>query len=117
MLFRGLVRLNFKVLFNVTNTLLVLIAAGLVAHGFRELQSAGVITALTTDVWDINPAIHADGSYPALHDKGIIGSLLSGVFGYNGDPSILEVSSYLAYLLGIYVATQVGKPSEKKVVA
>ncbi len=112
MLFRGLVRLNFKMLFTVTNTLLILIAAGLVAHGFRELQSAGVITALTTDVFNINPAANLDGSYPALHDKGTIGSILSGVFGYNGDPSILEVASYFAYMGLILLASMVGRNKE-----
>lgn len=113
MLFQGMVRLNFKVLFNVTNALLILIAAGLVAHGIRELQSAGLITALTTDVWDINPPLNPDGTYPPLHDKGAIGSLLSGIFGYNGDPSILEVLSYLGYLALIFIATMVGKRGSK----
>lgn len=115
LLFRGLISLNFKLLFNVTNTLLVLIAAGLVAHGFRELQSAGIITALTTDVWNINPALNPDGSYPLLHDKGTIGSLLSGVFGYNGDPSILEVLSYLLYIGAIVIASKVGTSNKKNI--
>lgn len=107
LLFRGLVRLNFKMLFTVTNILLVLIAAGLVAHGIRELQSAGIITSLTADVFNINPEPNPDGTYPALHDKGIIGGTLSGVFGYNGDPSILEVLAYATYLLVILTASKV----------
>lgn len=114
LLFRGLISLNFKLLFNVTNTLLVLIAAGLVAHGFRELQQAGVVTALSNVLWDINPAPHADGSYPALHDKGAIGSFLSGVFGYNGNPSALEVISYVLYLATIVIASKIGVPSQQK---
>ncbi|CAN5316747.1 FTR1 family protein [soil metagenome] len=114
LLFRGLVHLNFKVLFNVTNALLILIAAGLVAHGMRELQSAEVITSLTSDVWDINPQVNADGSYPALHDKGVVGGTLSGIFGYNGDPSILEVLSYLAYILVIFAASKMGMAKKGK---
>ena len=50
-------------------------------------------------LWDINPALNPDGSYPALHDKGVVGELLKGLFGYNGNPSLLEVFSYVAYLV------------------
>lgn len=109
LLFRGLIRLNFKVLFNVTNTLLVLIAAGLVAHGFHELQEAGVVTFLSKVVWDINPALNADGTYPALHDHGSIGGFLASVFGYNGNPTAIEVLSYLLYIAIIILGAKIGK--------
>jgi len=33
-----------------------------------------------------------------LHEKGYIGSVLKGLFGYNGNPSFIEVLSYVAYL-------------------
>jgi high-affinity iron transporter len=117
LLFRGLIRLNFKVLFNVTNTLLVLIAAGLVAHGFHELQEAGVVTFLGNVVWDINPALNADGTYPALHDHGSIGGFLSSVFGYNGNPTALEVLSYLLYIAIIVLGAKIGKGNNKVVAA
>jgi high-affinity iron transporter len=117
LLFRGLIRLNFKVLFNVTNTLLVLIAAGLVAHGIHELQEAGVVTFLSNVVWDINPAINADGTYPALHDHGSIGGFLASVFGYNGNPSAIEVLSYLLYIAIIMVGAKIGKANNKVVAA
>ncbi len=117
LLFRGLIRLNFKVLFNVTNTLLVLIAAGLVAHGFHELQEAGVVTFLGNVVWDINPALNANGTYPALHDHGSIGGFLSSVFGYNGNPTALEVLSYLLYIAIVVLGAKIGKGSNKVVAA
>ena len=117
LLFRGLIRLNFKVLFNVTNTLLVLIAAGLVAHGFHELQEAGVVTFLSNVVWDINPAVNADGTYPALHDHGSIGGFLASVFGYNGNPSAIEVLSYLLYIAFIVLGAKIGKGNNKVVAA
>ena len=46
-------------------------------------------------VWDINPPKHADGTYPVLHDKGAIGGLFKGLFGYNGDPSWIELAVWL----------------------
>jgi len=36
----------------------------------HELEEAGVIPALIEHVWDINPPVNPDGSYPALHEMG-----------------------------------------------
>ncbi|MDX2002303.1 MAG: FTR1 family protein [Chitinophagales bacterium] len=108
LLFKGFVRLNFKVLFGTTNALLMLIAAGLVAHGIHELQEAGVINVLSQTAWDINPAITAEGEYPLLHEKGAIGSIMVSLFGYNGNPSVLEIVCYVAYLLTVGSAAYLG---------
>ena len=35
-------------------------------------------------IWDINPKKNSDGTYPMFHDKGSIGGLFKGFFGYNG---------------------------------
>ena len=42
-------------------------------------------------VWDVNPPKRSDGTYPVFHDKGAIGGLLKGLFGYNGDPGWVEL--------------------------
>lgn len=97
-LFVGSMRINVKRFFDVTSILLILFAAGLVAYGVHELQEAGIVPILVEHVWDINPAVNQDGSYPALHEKGAIGSVFKGLFGYNGNPSLVEVASYAAYL-------------------
>tara|TARA_B100001250_G_scaffold398422_1_gene406618 strand:+ start:3852 stop:4784 length:933 start_codon:yes stop_codon:yes gene_type:complete len=52
-------------------------------------------------VWDINPSKNKNGSYPAFHDKGSIGGLLKGFFGYNGDPSLIEVITWLLSVIGL----------------
>ena len=75
----------------------ILFAAGLVAHGVHELQEAAVIPYIVEEVWDINPSVTA-GAYPLLHEKVLIGSFLKGLFGYNGNPSLLEVLFYVSYL-------------------
>ena len=82
---------------------MILFAAGLVAHGVHELQEASIIPAIIEHVWDINPIINPDGSYPALHENGWLGGLFKGLFGYNGNPSLTEVVSYFTYLLIIIV--------------
>ena len=101
--FVGTRKVNLKRFFNITGVLLILIAAGLVAHGVHEFQEAAVIPYAVKEVWDINPAVTSLGAYPLLHEKGIIGSFMNGLFGYNGNPSLLEVLFYVGYLAIIFL--------------
>ena len=101
--FVGTRKVNLKRFFNITGILLILIAAGLVAHGVHEFQEAAVIPYAVKEVWDINPAVTSLGAYPLLHEKGIIGSFMNGLFGYNGNPSLLEVLFYIGYLAIIFL--------------
>ena len=52
-------------------------------------------------IWDINPPINEDKSYPIFHDKGAVGGLMKGFFGYNGDPSLIEVISWVLVSSGL----------------
>lgn len=99
LIFVAAVRVPLKKYFAVTSVLLLLFAAGLVAHGVHEFEEAGVIPIIIEHVWDINPALNVDGSYPALHEKGLVGEFMKGLFGYNGNPSLVEVLSYVLYLV------------------
>ncbi len=92
LLYRGTYRLNLRAFFNVTSMLLLLFAAGLLAHAAHEFTEAGVIPALIEHVWDTNAI---------LHEASPLGSLMKAVFGYNGNPSLVEVLLYTAYLLVI----------------
>jgi high-affinity iron transporter len=98
----GSMKISIKKFFNITSILLILFAAGLVAHGMHELQEAKIITTVIENVWDINPTVNPDGSYPILHEKGYLGSILKSLFGYNGNPSLFELLSYLVYLLFVF---------------
>jgi high-affinity iron transporter len=100
LLFRGALRINLRSFFTVTNILLILFAAGLVAGGVHELQEAGVLPIVREQVWDINPSVAGDG-YPLLHENGLLGSVAKGLFGYNGNPSLVEVLAYLGYLIAV----------------
>ncbi len=102
-IFTGSRSINLRVFFNVTSVLLILFAAGLVAQGVHELQEAHVFPVIVEHLWDINPATNADGSYPLLHERGYVGSILQSLFGYNGNPSLLEFISYLGYLAAVWV--------------
>jgi len=93
-------KVPLKTFFNVTSILLIFVAAGMFAYGVHELESAGIIKDYGR-MWDINPYKLADGSYPLFHDKGYIGGLLKGLFGYNGDPSLIELVSWIAVAGGL----------------
>src|SRR3989338_3311041 len=97
-------KINLKKFFSISSIFLILIAAGLVAHGIHELEEAKLLNPIIEHVWDINPAapLAAQGVYPLMHEKGDIGSFFVGLFGYNGNPSLLEVLFYVSYLIGIF---------------
>ncbi len=98
-IYQGSLRISIKKFFNWTSVFLVLFAAGMMAYGVHELQEAGLLLIGPIEVWNINPPLLPDGSYPLLHDKGAIGGFLKALFGYNGNPSALEVIAYVSYLL------------------
>jgi len=95
-------KINLKKFFNITSIFLILIASGLVAHGIHEFQEASVIPYIVKEVWDINPIVAVEGSFPILHEKGLVGSFFNGMFGYNGNPSLLEILFYGSYLFIIF---------------
>ena len=81
-------RLDVRVFFRVTGVLLILLAAGLVAQGVHELQEAALLPTLVEHMWDINLI---------LDEHGTVGMFLKALFGYNGNPSLLEVIAYSVY--------------------
>lgn len=87
-IYASTVRLNLRLFFNVTSVLLLFFAAGLLAHGVHEYEEAGLLPIFIEHVWDINPL---------LNEKSAMGEILKALFGYNGNPSLLEVLSYVAY--------------------
>ena len=102
-LYQGSLRISLKSLFKWTSVFLVLFAAGMIAYGIHELQEAGLLLVGPIEIWNINPPQLPDGSYPLLHENGLLGGLAKSLFGYNGNPSALEVFAYVLYLVGVSV--------------
>ncbi|WP_020678060.1 FTR1 family iron permease [Geopsychrobacter electrodiphilus] len=96
--FQGSLKLKLKTVFNLSSALLILFASGLFAHGVHEFQEAGILPVMIEHVWDINPVI-IDGVYSVMHEQGSIGSIFKSLFGYNGNPTLLEVVTYMFYLM------------------
>ncbi|MCJ7807795.1 MAG: FTR1 family protein [Dehalococcoidia bacterium] len=89
-IYRGASKLNLSVFFNITSLLLILFAAGLLAHGIHEFHEAGLIPPIIDHVWDINHIIPEQSTF---------GRFLTAIFGYNGNPSLVEVVAYFSYVI------------------
>ncbi len=86
--FKGFGHVNLKTFFRITGIIIIIIAAGLLAYGVHEFEEAGILPPIIKNVWDINHI---------LNEKGTVGSFLKALFGYNGNPSLLEVTAYVLY--------------------
>lgn len=109
--YSGGYRINLRLFFNITGLLLIVFAAGLLAHGIHELQEAKLMPAVIEHVWDMNGV---------LSDGEGAGQWLKSLFGYNGDPSLLEVIAYplyavlaLAYFLALRPAGPALRPQPR----
>ena len=89
-LYMGSRRLNLRQFFTVTGVLLIVFAAGLLAHAVHEFQEAGVLPETVEHVWNTNGVVSEDSN---------AGRFLTALFGYNGDPSLLEVLLWFGYLV------------------
>ncbi len=109
---RGM-EVDISKLFKITNVLLILFAAGLVAHGFHELQEAGVAPVVIEEVWNVNPEVNSETTYPLLHEKGAIGGIFKALFGWNGNPSLLEVLAWCGYTGGMLFLLSRGSEKQR----
>jgi len=87
---RGLLRLNLSTFFRWTGGFLVVIAAGVLAYGFHDLQEAGVLPGLHSLAFDVSAAIPPTSWY---------GVLLKGVFNFSPATTWLEFGVWWAYVL------------------
>ena len=110
---RGM-EVDISKLFKITNVLLILFAAGLVAHGFHELQEAGVAPVVIEEVWNVNPEVNSETTYPLLHEKGAIGGIFKALFGWNGNPSLLEVLAWCGYTGGMLFLLSRGSEKQRR---
>lgn len=110
LLMKGAYRLDISKFFRYTSVLLIIFAAGLAGYGVHELIEAAEGSGIEFGVWsqhayDITPPMNPDGSYPLLHEKGVIGSVLKALIGYDGNPEWLRVIVYIGYwlIVGTYI--------------
>src|SRR3989344_4267154 len=92
------IRLDLKALFRITSFMLILFSAGLGSHGIHEFQEAGVIPFFLQEAWN---------TQNILDDHSAAGSVFRGLFGYNDNPSVLEVLAYAFYLTVMLYAIEI----------
>ena len=92
LIYASTARLDIRLFFNVTSVLLLLFAAGLLAHGIHEFQEAGLIPTVNEHIWDTNHLLDENSS---------AGQILKTLLGYNGNPSLEEVLGYVGYWIAV----------------
>lgn len=93
-LFASTIRMNLGKFFQITGALLILFAAGLIAHSVHEFNELGWIPVVVEHVWDVNGV---------LSEQSTAGQILNSLFGYNGNPSLTEIFAYLGYFAAIAI--------------
>ncbi|WP_405839391.1 iron uptake transporter permease EfeU [Streptomyces sp. NBC_01518] len=88
--YRGALKINLAKFFTWTGAMLVVVAAGVLAYGFHDLQEADWLPGLTKLAFDVSDTIPPDSWY---------GTLLKGVFNFQPDPTVLQITVWLLYLV------------------
>lgn len=91
---RASVRVNLGVFFARTAVLLIVIAAGVLAYGVGELQTAGLIPGRNWTAFDLSTVVSTDSWWV---------SLISGITNLSPRMTVLQVAVYLAYLITVLV--------------
>ena len=104
LIYYGVKNINLAKFFKATNVILILFVAGLITYGIHELIEAGVVNPIIQEVWNIKhilPEIFPDGNPLTPEWLEIVGSLLKALFGYNANPSLLEIIIYPSILISV----------------
>ncbi|MCZ4498867.1 MAG: hypothetical protein JWQ74_1420 [Marmoricola sp.] len=88
--YKGVLSINLSKFFKYTGIILIVVAAGVLAYGFHDLQEAGILGGLNDRAFDISSAIPPTSWY---------GTLLKGIFNFQPDPTWLQVVAWLGYLI------------------
>ena len=100
----GLVRIPTRALFAATTVLIALLAAGMAAQAAAFLERANWVTALDNVVWD---------SGWLLSDSSLLGKALHTLIGYTDQPTVMQLTVYLAILLITFVLMRLyGAPAQ-----
>jgi high-affinity iron transporter len=85
-------RLNLGAFFKVTGLLLLVVAAGLFAHGMAMFQFASLVPAVYYPLWDLS-------GVAALTSQSYLGQFLIAFFGWDPKPDLLEFGVWAAYVV------------------
>ena len=102
LLVRGGRFLSWKIFFRVSETLLLLLAAGMLVGGVERMIGYGWLPTLADPVWD---------SSFLLDDRASVGNLVATLTGYRAHPALMLVLVYAAYWALVLVWPRIRKQS------
>jgi len=88
LMYRVGTRVNLGRFFTVVGSLLMVVAAGLLANAVQNLQHLGVLPSSLT-LWNMSGV---------LPDSSGVGDVLHGLFGYSAAPTLLQAALWLGFL-------------------
>jgi high-affinity iron transporter len=106
LIYRGVLKFNLSSFFKYTGAFLIIVAAGILAYGFHELQEVGAFKALeaafpilTSNAYDVSGIIEKDG---------VVHSILKGTISFRVTPSNLEAIVWLLYVVPVSIIYAMG---------
>lgn len=87
-IFKGMRNIPIKKFFNITGSLIMLIAAGLLTNMIGILQDIQLLPVLKPAIFDLSWL---------MVDSSEIGIFFKALFGYTHNPSLIQVISYVSY--------------------
>ncbi|MFD6973054.1 iron uptake transporter permease EfeU [Streptomyces sp. NPDC059979] len=92
--YRGALTINLAKFFQWTGGMLVVVAAGVLAYGIHDLQEARFLGGLADKAFDVSAAVPPDSWY---------GTVLKGVFNFQPDPTVLQLTVWVLYVVPVLV--------------
>ena len=106
-LYAGAVRINLSKFFSITGGALIVVAAGVLASGVRDLQDSGVLPGASTIAYDVSATIPPEG---------VLGTILKGFLNFSASPTVLEVVVWVGYVVvvGAVFLRRIGRRAPAK---
>ncbi|MGH3423655.1 MAG: iron uptake transporter permease EfeU [Nocardioidaceae bacterium] len=92
LIYRGALRINLSRFFTITGALLIVVAAGVLAYGFHDLQEARFLPGLSSLAFDISGTVEPSGW---------LGTLLKGTINFQPDPTKLQAVAWVLYIVPV----------------
>jgi high-affinity iron transporter len=104
--YKGVLKINLSKFFTWTGAILIVVAAGVLAYGFHDLQEARILPGLNSLAFDVSSTIDPNSWF---------GTLLKGTFNFQPDPTWLQLLAWFAYLaptMTIFLLRARSKPEQ-----
>jgi len=89
-LMRGAKNIPIKAFFKYTGLLILIIAGGLFGSSISMMQASGLMPVFIQEVYNISFI---------LDDRGVFGTFLRALFGYNSSPTLLHLFAWAFYMI------------------